>query len=291
MTTPKQTQSAPGDPPKALLKALRALLRPLVKMLISFQITFPVLVEILKSVYVEVAENDFPLPEKKQTDTRISLLTGVHRKDTKRLRQVSLTQETSPETVSVGAQMVGRWISDQDYLDDQGKPIALALKAEGQKASFEALVQSVCKQDMRSRVVLDEWIRLGVATLSADNKVILNVSAFVPHEGLEEKAFFLGMNIADHIAAIDNNLHGRDPVIERCVYYNGLSDASVKLLKAEAEDKGMAALTALNAKARALRETDQAGAEPTTNHNRINFGVYFHHEPQALKEDTPKDSG
>lgn len=281
MTDQNPHPSAPGDPPKALLIALRRLLRPLVKMLISFQVTFPVLAEMLKSIYVEVAEKDFPLPGKKQTDTRISLLTGVHRKDTKRLRQSSNENHRSPETVTIGAQMVGRWISDIDYLDGQGNPISLPLRSENNGVSFEALVQSVCKQDMRSRVVLDEWVRLGVASLTSDNKVNLNVSAFVPQQGLEEKAFFMGMNIADHIAAIDNNLHqDHDPLIERCVYYNGLSDSSIKQLKAAAETKGMEALTALNSLARELREKDQAGDLPSSDENRINFGVYFYHEPQ-----------
>ena len=67
--------------PQAMMTAVRKVLRPLVRLLINFRITFPQLSEILKSVYVEVANEEFRLPDKAQTDTRLSFLTGVHRKD------------------------------------------------------------------------------------------------------------------------------------------------------------------------------------------------------------------
>ena len=65
---------------------LARLLRPLVRLLIRSGITFPVATELLRELYVNVAENDFGLPDKEQTDSRVSLLTGIHRKEVRRLR-------------------------------------------------------------------------------------------------------------------------------------------------------------------------------------------------------------
>jgi len=269
----------PSQPPKALIVALKKVLRPLVRMLLSFQITLPYLIELLKEIYVDIAENDFRLEDKKQTDTRISLLTGVHRKDTRRLRNQEKEVEVSPTAVSVGVQLVSRWISDTQYLDKDGKPRPLALKKESISSlpDFEHLVQSVCKQDMRARVVLDEWLRLGIANVIDNNWVELNTHAFIPSSGLVEKAFYLGMNISDHLEAASRNLlEDKPPFLERCVYYDDLSQAAIDELKADAEKQGMAILHSLNKKAQELKKqnTDQTGTN-----QRMNFGIYFFSQP------------
>jgi len=271
------------EPPKALVKALRKLLRPLVKLLLSFQITFPFLAELLKSIYVEVADNDFQIEGKKQTDTRISLLTGVHRKDTKRLRQAEVEHDITPSSVSVGAQIIGCWMSDAAYLDEDGEARPLPLKS-GSSPSFELLVQSVCKQDIRARVVLDEWLRLGVAEVNEQGLIKLNSGAFIPQNGLDEKAFYLGMNLSDHISAVSHNLlNCQPPLMERCVYYGGLTEASIQELERLSKEKGMEALQALNARALELRSDDNNRED--TKH-RMNFGVYYYHEPTL---DTPAE--
>ena len=89
---PDGTASMPSA--SALSEAVRALLRPLVRLLISKGVGLPAFMELVKDAYVDVAVNEFPVGEKKQTDSRISLLTGVHRKDVKRLR----TQKRRPIT-------------------------------------------------------------------------------------------------------------------------------------------------------------------------------------------------
>ena len=110
------------EPPSSLLVALRHLLRPLVKLLLHYQITYPVLSDMLKSIYVQVANEDFPLPGKKQTDSRISLLTGVHRKDIKRrLHQQDSADSTSQSPLM--AQLIATWLSDPRYCDNKGKAL------------------------------------------------------------------------------------------------------------------------------------------------------------------------
>lgn len=70
-----------------LLRAVRAMLRPLVRLMIRYGITFPVLADLLRGLYVEVAANDMLADPKARTDSRISLMTGVHRKEIRRLRR------------------------------------------------------------------------------------------------------------------------------------------------------------------------------------------------------------
>ena len=67
------------------------LLRPLVHLLLSKQITFPILTTLLKELYVEVASEEFQIEGKRLTDSRINLLTGIHRKDVRRFREETLS--------------------------------------------------------------------------------------------------------------------------------------------------------------------------------------------------------
>lgn len=268
--------------PRALMNAVRKVLRPLVRLLLHYRIVFPQLSEILKSVYVEVANEDFRLKDKQQTDTRLSLLTGIHRKDIKRLRNQDQTDKKTPDNVDVSTRIISKWIAEKSYTDKNRKPIVLPLLAAKNKPSFEALVQDVCKQDIRPRVVLDEWLRLGVVSLDNDH-LTLNTEAFIPSKGFDEKAFFFGHNIADHVSASSHNLLEEDsPYFERCVYYDGLTEDSVKQLEDIIASKGMETLLAVNELAIQLKAQDFA--KPISN-KRINIGLYAYHESEDKNND------
>jgi hypothetical protein len=121
-------------------------------------------------------------------------------------------------------------------------------------------------------------MRLGVAHLDAEGRVVLDAAAFVPSKGFDEKAFYLGRNVADHIAAAAHNLtHETDTFVERSVYYNRLSEASGRELQALSEEKGMEALQAVNRRAAELQEHDRGAAD---NDQRFSFGIHVYQEPE-----------
>lgn len=283
-----------GSPPPALVTAVRRLLRPLVGLMMEYGLTFRWLSALLKSVYVDVAEREFRLPEKRQTDSRITLLTGVHRKDVRRLRRELPREEGPPESVFIGAQVVAMWTGDDRFLDDAGEPRPLPrLHRGGDEPSFETLVTQVSK-DIRPRVVLDEWLRLGAVSLDDDDRVVLKADAFVPAHGFDEKAYYLGRNIHDHLAAARHNVQGGEPpLLERSVYYDQLSPESVRILAELAEREGMKAIRVLNRRARELQDQDRKAAGRAT--WRMNFGVYYYgvdHDTEAdppLPDDVDKD--
>lgn len=273
------------SPPRSLTIALRRLLRPLVRLLLANGITYPFLSGLMKSVYVDVAVKDFPLPGKNQTDSRISLLSGVHRKDVRRFRNdvVDLTA-VPPSAVSLGAELLTKWTTHPDYLDKDGQPIGLPrLSGKTNEKSFESMVESISK-DIRSRVVLDEWLRIGVARLDEENKVRLNVDAFVPAKGFDEKAFYFGQNMHDHLAAgMQNLMSNPPPYFDRCVYHDMLTPASVKALDEVVRELGLNALQTINRKALELKK--QQAAEDTTARFRVNFGLYFFNEYTETRAD------
>ena len=269
VSTPTVTPSPP------LVMALRHVLRPLVRLMLAQGVTFPYLAELLKNLFVEVADIDCRTNSKPPTDSCVSLVTGVHRKDVSRLRSaLAISAATVPEVVSLGAQLVAVWMGTSRYLDQEGRPLPLPrFVSEGGDLSFEALVASV-NSDIRSRVVLDEWLRLGVARFDEERRVCLNADAFVPSDGFEEKAYYLGHNLHDHAAAAVHNLMGKQPAfMERSVQYDELSAESIQKLAKQAQELGMKTLLALNKSALAAEQLDVADTSPR---QRMTMGIYFY---------------
>ena len=277
---------AAAQPPPALLRAARRLLAPLVRLLLAHGVTHAYLAELLKRVYLQVAEEELVRGTGRVTASRLSVSTGLHRKDIRRLRGPT-PSFAPPSSVSLGARLIARWTAEPPYTDARGRPRALRRAGgDADPASFESLVESV-STDVRPRAVLDEWLRLGLVEIDAEDRVALRTEAFVPRAGFDEKAHFLGRNVADHLATAAHNLGAGEPRLERSAHYRGLSAASAEELHALATRLGMEALQELDRRARALQERD--ADEPAESRQRVNFGVYFHRESEAPVGDLGDD--
>jgi len=276
-----QSSSSPDTLPP-VISAIRYLLRPLIRLLLSHGISFQVFNELVKSAYVKVAETEFRLASKAQTDSRISLLTGIHRREISRLRNEPATGINLSQHSSMSALLLTIWNGDPEYLDKHGSPVPLPRLANKEDGpSFEAMAQSVSK-DFRSRVVLDEWLRQGIVTLDGDDRVHLAADAFVQPQDLEEKIFYLGQNIHDHLAATVHNLAGnKPPFLERCVYYDKLSADSARELAEYSRLAGMRALHSVNKRAVELQKHDHGQLDAVY---RTNFGVYNFSEAEVTDE-------
>jgi hypothetical protein len=274
-----------------LHNTLRKVLRPLVRLMLSQGINYTMVLEDLKRVFVSVAEEEFQIEGKLQTNSRITLLTGVHRKDVQRIRGEQNEESEPPDSIS--AQIFGLWLGNNKYLDESGQPLALPRLASKGAVSFESLVASVSK-DFRARPVLDEWLRLGFVSIDYNDCVRLNIQAFIPNQDLEYKLSFLAMNVHDHMSAAVSNLYNQnEPMLERCVYYDGLTAENIEILHDLARQSGMNTIKAINRRALALKaaqsEPDKVARRETDKATqRMNFGVYFYHTNDGKKES--KDS-
>lgn len=275
----ESAESSDNPVKKRVLTVLQCVLKPFARLALAQGVNYPMLLETLKLVFVQVAEEDFKLQQRQHTDSRISLLTGIHRKDVHRLRNQSGSFQNQP-LVTLGSQLVGLWVSDTDFADANGKPKALPrLVSVGGNISFEGLVARVSK-DIRARPVLDEWLRIGVVHIDENGCVCLNTKVFLPSAGFEEKLFFFQHNIHDHIAATAHNLMSlTPPMLDRCVYYDGLTLAAINELKTLAENQGMIALKAVNA--RAIELQVELLTSPDAD-QRFTFALYFYHIKENL---------
>lgn len=255
------------------------LLRPLVRLFIRSGMTFPGLVDLLRELYVNVAEHDFALPDKEQTDSRVSLLTGIHRKEVRRLRGAGAPVSATPVAVSRASRIIARWLAAPEFTDAEGRPLALARTADqgASEPSFESLVASVTR-DVRPRAVLDEWLDRKLVNIDSDGRIVLSESAFVPQGGSDQQLYYFGRNLHDHVAAAVANVLGESPrYLERAVHYDGLSDQLAETLEKRSREIAMAALQEANREAHAACETDAGGG------SRWIMGVYVY----RAKDDAP----
>lgn len=272
-----------GSASEPLVNAVKMILRPLVGLLIEHGLTFPWLSNLLKSVYVDVARREFGIEGKVQTDSRINLLTGVHRKDVRRFRSEPEADGAAPENVYLGAQLVALWTGDNRFVDKNGQPIALPRLSSDEGVSFETLVTSLSK-DIRPRAVLDEWLRLGVVQVDEQDLVRLKDEAFIPAKGFDEKAYYLGRNVHDHLAAARANVQSEKArFLERSVYYDNLSDNSVEILEKYSKEEAVELLKRLNKKARELQTKDR---RVKSANRRMNFGIYYYSEDESSPEES-----
>lgn len=272
--------------PPSLLPALQHVMRPLVRLMLKKGVTYTRFADLLKEIFVDVAEREFRLDDTAPTDSRISLLTGVHRKDVRRLRAKAAGQDVAlPEIISFGAHLVSVWLNNSPFCAQPGRPLPLArLASMGGECSFDALVAQVSK-DIRARVVLDEWLRLGVVRIDDQDCVHLETMAFIPQKGFDEKAAYFRHNLHDHAcAAVHNLTEAGEPFFERSVHYDSLSPAAACQLREAVQAEGMQMLIGFNQLAAELEERD---VPPPDSRQRITIGLYFYTEPNPSSEPNP----
>jgi Family of unknown function (DUF6502) len=276
--------------PELLLRALGRLLRPLVPMLIRNGITYPVIADLLRDLYVDVALRDMLSDDKSRTDSRVSLLTGVHRKEIRRQRAAPPRDESTPEVVTLSSQIIARWLGAAPWAGAGGVPHPLPRSAAAGEPSFDGLVEAVTK-DVRPRAVLDEWLSQDLVRLDAQDRVILNAEAFVPRPGRDEQMFYFGRNLHDHIAAAAANVSAveRAPFLDRSVHYDALPVAAAEQLEAMGREAAIRMLLDINRRAMQLAEAHDPPTGPT---RRVNLGVYLfaENEPPATTS-KPDETG
>lgn len=258
-----------------VLDAALALLKPLVRLMLRHGVAYPAFAAALKRVFLEAAREELEGRNMARTDSAVSLLSGVHRRDVRNLSRPADDAE-APRRTSIGlaAQVVARWLSDARYLDAQEHPLALPRAGEG--ASFEQLVASV-SSDVRPRAVLDELLRLGIAEEDAEAATVrLLEEGFAPRQGFEELSWQLRDNLQDHLAAATLNLDEDRNFLEQAVFVDEISQASAKRLHRVAAQAWRQAFKTVMREAQARYEED-AKLPAAQRRERARFGSYFFH--------------
>ncbi len=261
-----------------LLWAAAQILRPLVQRLLASGVPFGRLEARLRELFVEVADAEFALPDRRQTDSRVSLLTGINRKEVRRIR--SAEEQSGPRsfTMNYTTSVVSRWLTSPHACDRSGRPRPLPYQAE-RGPSFMKLAREVTA-DLAPRVLLDELVRSGAVELREGNLVVLKGDAYVPKVDTSEKLQILAEDPPELIDTILRNIFGEGPelLLQRKVYYDNLGSDAAKQIRAEMRREGERFLRRIN---RLLARHDRDRNPKAAGGERYyaSLGVYFFEAP------------
>jgi hypothetical protein len=279
MPSAPESQATHSD---VLLQESQSMLAPLARMLVANGVTYPQLAQALKPVFLEAAQAELADAKKAQTDSALSLLSGVHRKDVRALVRGAGDRKVTNRTLSFAAQVAILWSTDRKYLDLNGRPKVLPVRSEKvRERTFETLAQSISR-DFHPHSVLNELVRLGLARVRGD-KVRLLWHEFAPRDSVKEIACLIGLNIHDHLAAAADNLRkagtGEDtPFLEYSIYADEITADSAAKLEKLARRLWFAASKQWLKRALVAFEADKA--KPASQRTaRTRFGAYTFAEP------------
>ena len=125
---------------KKILTAFQLVLRPIVKIMLRYGIGYSDFAESAKTVFVDVGSSDFGIRGRPTNISRVAVMTGLTRKEVRRLRTKI---ESGEDTVTVKStpitEILHRWHAEEDFLDAKGRPIRLPFN--GEQRSFSELVR------------------------------------------------------------------------------------------------------------------------------------------------------
>lgn len=261
---------------KAIAAAVATLLRPLVRLLLRNGISYRSFSDIAKRVYVTVAAEEFGIPGRKQSKSRVSILTGLSRKEVLRVSRLASPDDLGAvERYNRAARVIAGWVRDPRFNPGTGQPVDLSF--EGDVPSFRELVKTY-SGDAPARAVLDELLRVGTVERTPDGKIRLVDRSYIPRTGEIDKLGILGVDTSYLIATIDHNIRQAEaPYFQRKVCYDNLPEEVLDELKEVASGRGQAFLEYLD-RWMSERDRDVNPQVPGTGRVRAGIGIYYFQE-------------
>jgi len=136
------------------------------------------LADVLKATYVEVATEDFGIRGRPTNVSRVAILTGLTRKEVRRLRDV--LEQASPEVFSrmnAATRVLSGWYQDREFLGADGRPAALP--PEGERGSFAALCRAY-GGGIAAATMLKELKHVGAVTEDGGGLLNVRMRTYMP---------------------------------------------------------------------------------------------------------------
>ena len=274
------------DRSNLVLSSVLRLFKPAARLLLRHGVSYRSFCIPLKRVFLEAAEQELDARKMPKTDSALTLLSGVHRRDVRELlRDADPSAATAArQPKSLASEVVARWMFEPAYRHVAGKRKGPArpLARGPQPGSFDSLVASV-SQDIRPRAMLDELLRLGVAK-ETEEGVELVADGFIPREGFAELSSLFADNLHDHLAAATANLQGDANFLEQSIFVDQITAASAAQLQKAAVLAWKQAFETVMSQAQERFDADAQHTEPTERNQRARFGIYFYNTPMDGKD-------
>jgi hypothetical protein len=270
------------DPVIATASTIRGavirILTPLVRVLLRNGISYGTFADIAREVFAKVAMKEFAFQNRKQTISRVSVITGLTRKAVKEIiEQPADRNEAVGETYNRATRVIAGWRKDTAFQTEKGTPADLPLSGEG--ASFSALVKKY-SGDIPVRAVLDELVRTNSASVLEDGSVRLRTRAYLPSGGdILMKLNILGTDTGHLITTIAHNLEAKksEAFFQRKVLYDNLPLEALAPFRRLTAKQAQALLERLDVKL-SQQDRDNHPEIKGTGRYAAGVGIYYFEE-------------
>ncbi len=210
-----------------LMRACYSFMLPIARLLLRSGVGFKEFAEISRMAFVEVASRDYGLRGRPTNLSRVAAMTGIPRKQVKRLRSAGYEDDVRVE-LGLLQDILERWYTDKNFLNRAGKPKPLPM--HGRRVSFASLVKA-CARDLPAGAVRVELIRFGSAEEDGKGRLRPTRRGIVPN-GLEDKlvtALVFGLRgLASTVAFNTSVTRPRAAArIERFCLSDGITEESI----------------------------------------------------------------
>ncbi len=184
--------------------ACRRILRPLASLLLRFGMTWREFSDLSKSVFVQVATDEFGINGRPTNVSRVSILTGIARKEVKRQRDLIDTNDTPIKNKTTDAtRLLSGWHQDSEFLEDDGQP--RLLPQEGDGATFATLFARY-GGDMAMPTMIKELTKTGAIERLESGEFKVLMRYYQPSLADSENLQFAVDRIHDVIQTMNNNV-------------------------------------------------------------------------------------
>lgn len=188
--------------------ALRLLFRPVARIMLRAGVNWRELADVCKATYVEVATEDFGIRGRPTNVSRVAILTGLTRREVRRLR--NLLKEDNPEIfsrINYATRVLSGWYQDEEFLDADGNPAPLPPTGDGR--SFETLCGKYIG-DVAPSTMLKELKHVGAVEENANGNLVAKTRYYMPALMDPEQVLRSGSVLEDLGYTVAYNLHRSD---------------------------------------------------------------------------------
>ncbi len=163
-----------------VLNSFQLVLRPIVKILLRYGIGFSEFAEAVKTAYVDVSSAEFGIRGRPTNISRVAVMTGLTRKEVRRLRTKLESGENMVAVKSTPiTEILHRWHAEDEFLDTQGRPATLPFS--GGEKSFSSLVKKF-GGDVPAGAMRAELRRVGSIDENDKGELTVKLRSFWPSD-------------------------------------------------------------------------------------------------------------
>lgn len=152
-------------------KLIKRVIKPIIDLLLIFGVNYKTFSAISKELYISIAAKRLGKRKRLANNSRISIATGISRREVSRIKKLLLDEKNMEEQVVLPLQrVIDLWIFNENFHDHDCLPRLLSY--DDGNASFCKLVEQ-SRVNVTPRSVMHELERLSLIELNKEGKIRL----------------------------------------------------------------------------------------------------------------------